>query len=295
MAVVLNLAGLTDYRDAHHLQQHLLEARIEGSIPDVVLLLQHSKVITVGRARDAASNIVDLHDDTPVVEVERGGNVTWHGPGQLVAYPIVALEGKRQDLHLHLRSLEEAVIRTLAGVGVQGVRDPRNTGVWIPRFGADPLKVASVGIACKRWVTWHGVALNVDVDLASYDAIRPCGLPRFVMTTLAHHTDAPVSVASLARPLGDRLLETLELQRDDEAAHRHVRALLARIGGRLPPRPKAPEPDLFLPPGVNIAGVGAAQPVAAREDDGFFFGDAPAAPEPDDDDGFYFGDDGDDA
>jgi len=210
MARFVRLPGLTPYADAHALQQALVEARIGDRIPDVVLLLEHRDVITVGRRRDAAANVLTA-GDLPVVSVERGGDVTWHGPGQLVAYPIVRLEGARADLHRYLRSLEESVIGLLADLGLSGVRDERNTGVWLP--GEDGhRKVCSIGIASRKWVTWHGLALNVTSDLRQFQRLNPCGLDAGLMTRLADHLDPCPTVEDLAEPLARHLADALGLE-----------------------------------------------------------------------------------
>ncbi len=208
MARFVQLVGHSDYATVHALQLQLLEARAEDEIPDTVLLLEHAPVITLGRKRDAAANVVG--GSWPVIEVERGGDVTLHAPGQLVAYPIVKLEGERKDLHRHLHALEEAVIGLCAELGLEGAQDPRNTGVWLPCPDGERRKVCSIGIACRRWVTWHGLALNVEVDLDAFARIRPCGFEPDVMTRLAdHQAEAPMArelaprlAAHLARTLG---------------------------------------------------------------------------------------------
>ena len=205
---VLRLPGRVAYDEAHALQRSLVEQRIRGEIPDTVVMLEHAPVITLGRKAGAAANVLDA-GDTPVIQVERGGDATWHGPGQLVAYPIVALEGERRDLHRHLRLLEEAVIALLGELGLDGVRDPRNTGVWLPSADGPPRKVCSIGIACRRWVTWHGLALNVDPDPAAFLRLRPCGFDPDVMTRLADHLDPYPSVDALAEPLADALERVL--------------------------------------------------------------------------------------
>ena len=119
--------------------------------------------------------------EVPVIEVERGGDVTFHGPGQLVVYPVFALEGANRDLHAWLRRLEALVIDAMAEFGIQGKRDARNTGVWV-----GGRKICSIGIACRRWVTWHGLALNVSTDLAYLSRINPCGLDPSLYTTMQH-------------------------------------------------------------------------------------------------------------
>lgn len=214
MARFVWLEGTTGYAEAHALQRALVERRAAGEVGDVVLLLEHDETITVGRARGAAANVL-APEGVPVMPVERGGNVTWHGPGQLVAYPIVRLEGRRADLHLHLRSLEEAVIGLLGGLGLEAGRDPRNTGVWLPAPSGPPRKVCSVGIACRRWVTWHGLALNVRPHPDAFRRIRPCGFEPEVMTRLLEHLgrDCPTP-ESLAPALAVHLAEQLEIGLD---------------------------------------------------------------------------------
>lgn len=204
------LRGQIPYSRAVKLQEELLGARIRGEVPDVVLLLEHEATITVGRSRGADDNVLNP-GDTPVVQVSRGGDVTWHGPGQLVAYPIVHLEGRRADLHLHMRSLEQAVIELLADYGLAGVRDARNTGVWLQSGDELPKKTCSVGIACRKWVTWHGLALNVDADLSEFARIHPCGFEASVMTRMADHLDACPTVADLVPGLAARLAASLEI------------------------------------------------------------------------------------
>jgi lipoyl(octanoyl) transferase len=207
VAVFVRLRGRSDYRDVHRLQERLVADRATGAIPDVVLLLEHTEVITLGRAKGAEASVLDA-GDVPVVPIERGGDATWHGPGQLVAYPIVKLEGRRADLHLHLHSLEDAVMAWLADHGLDGHRDPRNTGVWLSADG-EVRKVCSIGIACRRWVSWHGLALNLNPDPSGFARIRPCGFASDVMTRVVDHLGwapgVPASMPALARHLAEAL------------------------------------------------------------------------------------------
>lgn len=174
--------GRLDYDQALQLQQHLLQQR-EWRKADILLLLEHPAVITLGRG-GRLSNLC-LAETTlaergiPVVRVGRGGDVTYHGPGQLVGYPIVDLTPRGRDLHRYLRLLEETLLTTLAAFGLQGRRDPGRTGVWV---GA--AKIASIGIGVRHWISWHGFALNVATDLRAFDAIVPCGLPGVRMTSM---------------------------------------------------------------------------------------------------------------
>jgi lipoate-protein ligase B len=173
--------GRTSYADAHALQEELVEQRIRGEIGDQLVLTEHEPVITLGRGADARQ-FEQL--GLPVVQVERGGDATYHGPGQLVAYPILALAESRRDLHRYMRDLEEVVIRVLAEVEVVGTRRPGLTGVWI-----GDRKVCSIGVAVRRWVTWHGLALNLSTDLNAFASFRPCGLDPKVMTNVAEHVE----------------------------------------------------------------------------------------------------------
>lgn len=210
MAHFLHIEGPVPYTDAHALQRELIEQRARGEIEDTVLFLEHSDTITVGRARGALDNVLDA-SGIPVISVERGGDVTWHGPGQLVAYPIVALRGPWADLHRYLRAIERSVIDLLTELGLDARRDDRNTGVWLPQPQGPPRKVCSVGIACRRWVSWHGLALNVDPDLARFRQIRPCGFDPDVMTKLSSHLAPCPDLSSLVSPLASALARNLEL------------------------------------------------------------------------------------
>ena len=152
--------GRRSYDWAWSRQKEVLAEVIAGA-PSRILLVEHEPVYTLGRRRGAAENVLDP-GEVPVIEVERGGDVTWHGPGQLVAYPIVALPEGRRDLHRHLRELEGAAIACCEHFGLSAGRDPRNTGAWV-----GGRKICSVGIACRKWVTWHGLALNDDCSSIS--------------------------------------------------------------------------------------------------------------------------------
>jgi lipoyl(octanoyl) transferase len=175
-------AGVVPYGEALEWQRSLAQARIERRIPhDVLLLLEHPPVVTLGRGSHATHLLAAT--DVDVFEVERGGDVTFHGPGQLVGYPIIDLTGYKQDLHWYLRTLEQALIGALAILGIPAERNQGYTGVWTPH-GKDLRKIASIGIHVKQWVTWHGFALNVTTDLAQFDRIVPCGIPGVVMTSV---------------------------------------------------------------------------------------------------------------
>jgi len=171
--------GLTPYDQALHLQHRLVAARRAGQMGDVLLLLEHPPVITLGRRADA-SNVLAAPEllarlGVSVHRVERGGDVTYHGPGQLVGYPILDLRQHRQDVGWYVRGLEETLIRALADFGIQGYRIPGLVGVWVKHRGS-PAKVAAIGARIEQWITYHGFALNVDPDMSYFDLIVPCGI-----------------------------------------------------------------------------------------------------------------------
>jgi lipoyl(octanoyl) transferase len=175
-------AGLVPYGEALEWQRRLADDRIAGRLPhDLLLLLEHPPVLTLGRNSHAAH--VLRPEGVEVFDVERGGDVTFHGPGQLVGYPILDLRQHRQDLHWYLRALEQALIDGLGELGIPAERNTGYTGVW-----TRGKKIASIGIHVKQWVTWHGFALNVTTDLASFDRIVPCGIPDVVMTSVEKET-----------------------------------------------------------------------------------------------------------
>jgi len=178
--LVVAQAGVVPYAEALEWQRSLAQARIDGRLAnDVLLLLEHPAVVTLGR--NAHSDHLINRDGVEIFEIERGGDVTFHGPGQLVGYPIIDLSRHKPDLHWYLRTLEEALIDALAGLGIPAERNPGYTGVWT-RGGSR--KIASIGIHVKQWVTWHGFALNVMTDLTEFERIVPCGIAGVEMTSI---------------------------------------------------------------------------------------------------------------
>ena len=166
--------GRMEYGRALHLQRELAESRAKGEIPDTLVLVEHDHVITLGRKTTPANF---RPQNIPVFEVERGGDATYHGPGQLVGYPIILLPD--HDVRRHVRSMEEAIIRTARGFGVEGERLEGHPGIWV-----EGKKLASIGVAVTDWVTYHGFALNVNTDLSYFELIRPCGLDPTSMTSM---------------------------------------------------------------------------------------------------------------
>jgi lipoate-protein ligase B len=177
--------GRRPYAEVLELQRDLRRRRIEGELgEDVLLLVEHPPVITLGRGTRSSSLPIAPAElerrGVEVFEVERGGDVTFHGPGQLVGYPILDLRGHRQDLHWYLRSLEDVLIQALGALDIEAGRNPGLTGVWTAGR-----KIASIGIHVKQWVTLHGFALNVTTALDPFDLIVPCGIRQVVMTSVA--------------------------------------------------------------------------------------------------------------
>lgn len=183
--------GRMPYADAWALQRRLLEAIGEGVSPDTLLLVEHDPVITLGRKAGADANVLDA-GAVPVLAIERGGDATYHGPGQLVGYPLIRLTDGERDLHRYLRNLEELVIRTLADFGLEGRRESGLTGVWV-----EGRKLASLGVAVRKWVTYHGLALNVSCDLGGFARLNPCGLESQVMASMATFLGREVPLAEV--------------------------------------------------------------------------------------------------
>jgi lipoate-protein ligase B len=190
--------GLRPYGEMLELQRSVAHARITGEIEqDVLLLVEHPPVITLGRSSKDAHLVANPDQlrarGVDVFEVERGGDVTFHGPGQLVGYPIVDLKRHRQDLHWYLRQVEEVLIRALAGFGITGERVTKYTGVW-----TNDRKIASIGVHARDWVTWHGFALNVSTELSYFDLIVPCGIPDVRMTSVQRELGSAVTVSDVS-------------------------------------------------------------------------------------------------
>ena len=170
--------GEIDYSTALSLQESLVESKDRENFPDILLFVEHPHVITLGRG-GKESNVVNA-GDVPVFRSSRGGDVTYHGPGQMVVYPIIDLKSKlRKDVHRYLRYLEQSAIRTLKSFGIEAQRNPPWTGIWIGKK-----KIAAIGVAVRRGVTYHGLALNVNTDLSYFERIVPCGLSWSEVTSM---------------------------------------------------------------------------------------------------------------
>ena len=190
--------GRRSYGDVLELQRQVARARIAGELDqDVLLFVEHTPVITLGRSSKSAHMLATpeylRQQGVELFEVERGGDVTFHGPGQLVGYPIIDLKRHRQDLHWYLRQVEQLLIDAIAWYGLHCGRRPPYTGVWI-----DDRKLASIGVHARDWVTWHGFALNVSTDLRYFDLIVPCGIQAVEMTSLQRELPNAPALSSVA-------------------------------------------------------------------------------------------------
>ena len=211
-AYVLNL-GLVPYREAWELQRSLAGAVSQGAIPDTIVLLQHPPVVTLGRRTDDGELHIPAGAEVDVVETDRGGKSTFHGPGQLVCYPILDLRRHGQDVKRYCRELEDALITTLDRFGVAGERIDGLTGVWLTR---PPRKIASIGIHISKWVTTHGYALNVDLDPAPFTQwITACGLEDAAFTTIARELGRPVTVDEVRPHALEALAQVFGLELED--------------------------------------------------------------------------------
>jgi lipoyl(octanoyl) transferase len=212
-AYLYDLPGLTPYDAALRVQQELAAARSQQAIPDTVMLLVHEPVITLGslavRSEELPLPDADYAErGIEIVEVPRGGRSTYHGPGQLVCYPVLDLTPRGRDLRRYVRGLERTIVATLAEFELEGqvVDQPHRSGVWV-----DDRKIASVGVRCARWVTSHGLAINVDLDLGVYDLFDACGLgARF--TSIAAETGRAVTTDEVREPLLRALCEEFDLE-----------------------------------------------------------------------------------
>jgi lipoate-protein ligase B len=218
--------GTQAYEEAWGLQQRLVRARMEERVPDVLLLLEHDPVFTMGR-RGGRENVLLSEEALQArgiacVTTERGGDVTYHGPGQLVGYPIVRVPGEGREVKALVRSFEEVLLRTLDRFGVRGRRDPKNPGVWV---GA--AKIGSIGLAVRNGVSFHGFSLNADMDLAPFSWIHTCGHRNLSITSLGEQVADEVSVREVKEVVASLFLQTLSYRvcLPDAAQRREAKAL----------------------------------------------------------------------
>ena len=240
--LVLDL-GLRSYAEALSFQRQLAAARIAKRVPqDVLVLVEHPPVITLGRSTKAgnllASNEMLAARGVELFEVERGGDITFHGPGQLVGYPIVDLTEHKQDLHWYLRQVEEVLISAVSRVGITAGRVTGKTGIWTQAVtdtaGAEvraARKLASIGVHARQWVTWHGFALNVTTDLSYFDLMVPCGIADVTMTSVDRELlEQRSSMCLVSNPaLGDDVRESVVRSFGEVFERQPVRTTLAAI------------------------------------------------------------------
>ena len=203
--------GRVPYADASRMQERLVAARRASEAPDTLLLLEHPPVVTLGRGAHAENLLLDEEElrerGIELHEAGRGGDVTFHGPGQLVGYPVVALQGERRDAHRYLRDLEEGLIAVAAAFGIRAGRVDGLTGVWV---GSS--KLAAIGVRIGTgWITSHGFALNVGPDVSGFETIVPCGIRDRGVTSLALATGATLDLESVARVAADHVAKALGL------------------------------------------------------------------------------------
>ena len=199
--------GRISYEEGLALQEELVSKRIDGSGSDRLLLLEHHPVYTMGRARDESSLGEEESLPHPVHRTNRGGQATYHGPGQLVGYPVLELSLFGKDLHEYLRFLEEVLIHLLARHGVTGGRIEGKTGVWVGER-----KIASLGVGVRKWISMHGFAINICGDLSAFNHITPCGLPGVEMTSLEAEGALGVTVESCAHEVAEIFQQLLNAE-----------------------------------------------------------------------------------
>ncbi len=210
----LHISGLKrlGYEEAYEQQQKLVEESLESAGQDnFLMLVEHSPVITVGRSGEGSDVLADdkrlRERDVEVVETNRGGKVTFHGPGQLVVYPIIDLRTRGRDLHRYLRDLEDWLVSLLAEYDIQAEGKSSHTGVWV-----DGDKIASIGIAVRRWISYHGIALNVINDMTFFNLIVPCGLPDIRMISMEDLVDRELDLSAVADRAAERFADTFDFE-----------------------------------------------------------------------------------
>lgn len=206
MPLTVRWLGRVAYQKALALQEKIVaQKRRDAELPDTVLLLEHDPVYTIGRSPDQTSLRGAMHLPYPLFQINRGGQATYHGPGQLIGYPIIDLRNCGQDLHKFLRWIEELLIQFLTSYGLEGNRRDGLTGVWV-----ENRKIASIGVGVRHWITMHGFALNVCGDLSPFAQITPCGIANVTMTSIENETGLSVTVAAAAAKMSDLTANAVE-------------------------------------------------------------------------------------
>jgi lipoate-protein ligase B len=200
MACVVQRLGLIDYEEAYHRQRELIRQRLDGEIEDTLLLLEHPPTITIGKSGSLENVLAPqeqlIKEGVSLFFTDRGGDVTYHGPGQLVVYPIIDLRNRGRDIHRYVNELEEVVIRTLADFSIAANRDGNHAGVWVKEA-----EIAAIGLSVKRWITMHGIALNVNSNLEHFGLINPCGFTDRTATSMARLLGREIAIEEVAQHL----------------------------------------------------------------------------------------------
>jgi len=221
--------GVTDYRSTWNLQRRLLELRVAGRIPDVLMLNEHTPVYTFGKSSDdnhlLANDSELLANHADVVHVDRGGDITYHGPGQLVGYPILDLNNYYNDVHRYLRDLEEVIVRSLNEFGIAARRDNDFTGVWVGNE-----KIAAIGVKVSHWVTMHGFALNVNTDLSYFDRIIPCGIFHRGVTSMQMLIGKQISIDEVSRSIVTRFGDVFGSEILSDSKDERIQSLRRLVG-----------------------------------------------------------------
>ncbi len=207
--------GCVEYGCACALQDMLIQKRINGEAPDMLLLLEHPPTLTLAKGDDdkniRVADAILKQKGVAVFTTDRGGAITWHGPGQIVGYPIIDLGVRGKDIHLYIRGLESVIIETLAAFSISAGRDPRHVGVWVGNE-----KIAAIGVKVKKWATKHGFALNVNSDLSYFDLIHPCGIVDKGVTSLKKVLGREVPLSQVSQILIEKFCSVFNLKTGKE-------------------------------------------------------------------------------
>jgi|SRR5690606_11854244 len=220
--------GLIDYKEAWDLQKFLFDKRVKNEISDVLLLLEHNHTYTLGKVAER-SNLISNQEflkknNISVYDIDRGGDITYHGPGQIVGYPIINLEQWQKDTHKYLRALEEVIIKTCIYYGLNPRRDSKYTGVWI-----GDKKIAAIGIKVSRWVTMHGFAFNVNTDLNMFKGIIPCGIADKDVTALKQELNREISLIEVKEILLEKFKEVFDYSNINISSEAELTSELIKI------------------------------------------------------------------
>ncbi len=217
--------GLIDYKEAWDLQKQIFELRHIKKITDVLFLLEHPHTYTLGKVADKNNLIGSAEylkeNKISVYDIDRGGDITYHGPGQIVGYPIIDLNEWQNDTHKYLRALEEVITRTCSFYGITGIRDPKYTGVWV-----ENRKIAAIGIKVSRWITMHGFAFNINTNLALFSGIIPCGISDKEVTSLEKETGRKITIEEVKSLLVKNFQEVFSYKKINVLPQEEIRELI---------------------------------------------------------------------